>query len=1058
MRKKLALLLILAICCLSVSSNDFSEKNHKKGRILQLSDKSSFGANNSVTGQPDNKDYAKDWRTAEKEIGRTIGAKCQADFSDWTIKCKKAGWSDEKIEYYRWLINEHYKKKTQGQFFLTENSSDNQSEQPIIAKPEKEQIIAKEKTDETPVELVEQKEEIVVVPEKVEDVPEVKQEEEVEPVNEEIKDAPIVEQEEAVVVIVPEKIEEVPDVKQEELEPASKEVTEAPVVEQPRKEESGDKRQKKQREKKTATVSSETDTSMENYEISEGQEDSESETDYVPGLLHSSKDVYENNTAYNFSIAYYKARGYDNHFHNLCINGFQFNSLVTGRATYSQWGGLNHVMRYPESIYGLNVCTFNFGDIAGASNFNTRASSYRKQVRATYSLNNRNYTNRLMATYATGVLKNGWSVAACLSGRFGDGLNYVDGVTYNGFSYFLAVEKKFNTVHALNLTAWGAPTVRGMQASSVDEAYDITGTHYYNPNWGWYQGRQRNARMRTVHEPVIMLTHYYTPDSKLNMTTTLAVSFGRNSSTSLNWYDAQDPRPDYYRYLPSYQIDNGDTSSTYYDVLNAWQTDANVRQIDWNRLYGVNQLAAYQGKRAQYMLENRVYDHFLIGGVTNAIYTINEHVKFVYGVELRGIKQHNYKTIADLLSGLYWLDVDKYSEGEFPEDADVQYNDLDNKDKQLHEGDVFGYDFDYHILIEKAWAQFLFTYNKVDFNIGASIGGKEYCRVGHMRNGRFPLESKGKSPTKSFAEFAFKGGLTYKINGRNYLVLNGMYEHAAPSVTNIFVSPRIRNKYVDNLKCEKITSFDLSYVLKYPVITMRLTGYFAQLNDQTKLISFYHDGMQCMVNYSMTGIDERHLGVEFGTEIKLGSMFTLILAGNYGDYRYSDRAHVTINAENGTDIEGVISQDVYWKNYHVASGPQAAATIGIKFNYKYWWVNINANYFDKIYCDLNPERRTTYARGTLDVNDPAFIAMVSQTRLKGQFTLDASISKSWRIKRYTIGFNIGVTNILNNKNLVTTAWEQYRYDYTTYNPNKFQNKYYYAFGTTFFGSLNFQFN
>ena len=96
--------------------------------------------------------------------------------------------------------------------------------------------------------------------------------------------------------------------------------------------------------------------------------------------------------------------------------------------------------------------------------------------------------------------------------------------TYNGFSYFLSVEKKFNMTHALSLTAWGAPTVRGMQAASVQEAYDITGTHYYNPNWGWYQGKKRNARMRTVHEPVIMLTHYYTPDSKLKMTTTLAHS------------------------------------------------------------------------------------------------------------------------------------------------------------------------------------------------------------------------------------------------------------------------------------------------------------------------------------------------------------------------------------------------------------------------------------------------------------------------------------------------------------------------------------------------------
>ena len=824
--------------------------------------------------------------------------------------------------------------------------------------------------------------------------------------------------------------------------------------------ESGTKKQKKHREKQDSVIVTDDNSYAETYEqTDDGMDGAEGDGTYVPGLLHSSRDVYDNNTSFNFSIAYFKARGYDSRFQNLCINNFQFNSLVTGRATYSQWGGLNHVMRYPEIITGMNVSTFNFGNIGGANNYTTRASSYRKQIRATYSLNNRNYTNRLMFTYATGLLKNGWAVAASLSTRFGNGLNYVDGVTYNGFSYFLSVEKKFNTVHALNLTAWGAPTVRGMQAGAVQEAYDITGTHYYNPNWGWYQGKKRNARMRTVHEPVIMLTHYYTPDSKLKMTTTLAASFGRNSSTNLNWYDAPDPRPDYYKYLPSYQIDNGDTSSTYYDVLNAWQNDANVRQINWDKIYEINQLATQQGKRAQYILENRVYNHLLIGGVTNAIYTINEHVKFVYGVELRGIKQRNYKTINDMLGGSYWLDVDKYSEGDFPEDANVQYNDLDNKDKQLHEGDVFGYDYDYHIMIEKAWAQFLFNYNKVDFNVGAFIGGTEFCRVGHMKNGRFQDDSKGKSATQSFFEYAFKGGLTYKINGRNYLVLNGVYQADAPSALNAFVAPRIRNKAVDHLTTEKIGSVDLSYILKYPIITMRLTAYFAQLNDMTKLISFYHDGMQCMVNYSMTGIDQRHIGLEFGAEIKLGSMFALVLAGNYGDYRYSDRANVTINAENGSDFEGDINRTVYWKNYHVAGSPQAAATIGLKFNHKYWWVNINLNYFDKIYCDLNPERRTTFARGSLSVDDPAFIAMVSQTRMKGQFTLDASISKSWRIKqRYNLGFNIGVTNITNNKNLVTTAWEQSRYDYTEYNPNKFPNKYYYAFGTTFFASLNFQFN
>ena len=796
-------------------------------------------------------------------------------------------------------------------------------------------------------------------------------------------------------------------------------------------------------------------------DVSEGQGDEEEGCgNYVPGLLHSSQDVYTNNTSYTFSIAYFRSRGLDNRYQNVCLNGFSANSLVTGRASYSQWGGLNHIFRYPEALTDLLAPTFTFGNAGGATNYNLRASNFRKQIRASYSLTNRTYSNRFILTGATGVTKNGWSVVGSLSARFGNALSYVEGTTYNSFGGFLAVEKKLNSENWLNLSAFASHTARGMQSNSVQEAYDLLNDHYYNANWGWYNGKQRNARVRTVCEPVILLTHTYVPKSnKLNLTTTVATTFGRNNTTSLNWYDAPDPRPDYYRYLPSYQISNGDTNGFYNDILNYWTSnDQSYTQINWDKLYEVNQLAALQGKRAQYMVENRIYDHIQVGGSSNLAADLTEHIKLTAGIDIRGMRQKNYKTIDDLLGGLYWLDVDKFSEGDFPDDYNIQYNDLNHMNDTLHEGDVFGYNYDYHIYTQRAWAAALFTFNHLEFHLGGQIGGTEFWRTGQMRNGRFQDESYGNSEKRAFLEGAGKLGITYKINGRNYLMLNGLAESIAPSVLNAFVAPRIRNKYVENLQNEKVYAADLSYILKYPAIKMRLTAYFTQIMDATRLISFYHDDFASMVNYSISGIDQRHLGVELGLEVKLGSMFSLILAGNYGDYRYSDRADVTMNAENGTDIEGDVERTVYWKNFHVSGTPQAAGTIGLKFNHNYWWVNINANYFDKIYCDLNPERRTTGATGPLYYSDPdLYHRIADQTRMKGQFTLDASVSKSWRIKhKYNIGFNLSVTNLLNNKNLVTTAWEQYRFDYTNYNVDKFGNKYYYAFGTTFYLGINFQ--
>lgn len=794
--------------------------------------------------------------------------------------------------------------------------------------------------------------------------------------------------------------------------------------------------------------------------VSEGQDDDEiGSNSYIPGLLHSSQDVYTSNTSYTFSIAYFRPRGYDNEYQTVSINNFMMNSSVTGRASYSQWGGLNHVVRYPEVITNLNAPNFTFGNVGGASNYDLRASAYRKQIRATYSLSNRTYTNRLMLTGATGVLQNGWSFAASLSTRFGSQLSYVDGSVYNAFSYFLSAEKKINNEHAVNLVAFGTPTQRSLQGNSVQEAYDLVGSNYYNPNWGWYNGEQRNARIRTIHEPVIMLTHYFTPkENKYTITTTLATTFGKNSSTAMNWYDVQDPRPDYYRYLPSYQ-----TTDALQDYMTQqWLNDASVRQIDWDHMYYTNQYNAIQGLRAQYMIEDRVYSHFQLGGSSNLVYNLNDNTKLAAGIDIRGMRQSNYKTISDLLGGLYWLDVDKYSEGDFPEEEMVAYNDLDNPGAELKEGDVFGYNYDYHIYNQLLWAILNFNYSKVEFFVGANVGGTEYWRDGKMRNGRFPDDSKGKSDVASFANYGFKAGITYKITGRNYLLLNGQYSSDAPNVLNAFLSPRTRNAYVANLSNERILAADLSYVMNYPFMKMRITGYYTKFLDRTELVSFYHDDLSSMVNYSMSGIDQRHIGIELGAEIKLGAMFSLILAGNFGDYIYTSRPKVLITADNGYDILGdnnrEQTQEVYWKNYHVDGSPQIATTLGLKFNHNYWWVNINANYFDKIYCSMNPERRTTLARGSLPDDSELLADIIGQTRLKGQFTLDASVSKSWRIKsKYNIGFNISVTNILNNKNLVTTAWEQRRFDFSEYNVNKFQNKYYYAFGTTFYAGINFQF-
>ena len=76
--------------------------------------------------------------------------------------------------------------------------------------------------------------------------------------------------------------------------------------------------------------------------------------------------------------------------------------------------------------------------------------------RITYSSSNRSYTNRLMATYSSGLDDKGWAYSISMGRRWGDE-GYQDASFYDSNSLFVSVEKILNDKHSLNLAAIYAP-------------------------------------------------------------------------------------------------------------------------------------------------------------------------------------------------------------------------------------------------------------------------------------------------------------------------------------------------------------------------------------------------------------------------------------------------------------------------------------------------------------------------------------------------------------------------------------------------------------------------
>jgi len=801
-------------------------------------------------------------------------------------------------------------------------------------------------------------------------------------------------------------------------------------------------------------------------------------TSAVSSILSSARDPFVSAATFNFSAARFRIRGYEDDNFITLMNGVPMSDLSNGRTIYNTWSGLNDVMRSRENSIGMAQVPYAFGGIGGAYNIDSRASRQRKQLAVTYSASNRTYDNRFMVTWGSGLLDNGWSVALSFSRRWADE-GFVPGTFYDGNSYFASVEKIINSRHSVSLTTFGSLTLNGRAGLAVREMQELAQDNYYNPLWGYQisgnDTAKRNSSVARSTQPIIILEHEWKIDERRSLQTSLAYNRGSYKVSGLDWYEAADPRPDYYRNLPSFDPFYGEDPAAYAqysgEVRDALSSNETLRQIQWNRLYEANAMNVTsfngtQGTWAKYIIGDRITDNSRVFFNSTFSDVISDHLTFQGGISFQ--KQHSdyYREVNDLLGADFYVDLNQFGDLDNTGDTTLIQNDLNNPNRILHEGDKYGYNYSSDISKSMLWGQAVYKLDRFDYFIAMHAGTNSFRRTGNIRNGIFQDDSYGPSDRLFFLYGGVKGGVTYKYDGRNYLVLNGTVHNRAPYFENVFISPATRNSTVDHVKMEQVYSVEGGYLLKAPRMKAKIMGYYTRFVNGTDARRFYHEDFQNFVNYSLTRISKRHTGVEIGTEANLGQGMTLTAVATIGQFIYDSRAAGTATQDN-EDTVLIQNETIYWENLRVANGPQDAYTLG--FNYrspKFWFASINLNYFDQIYTDVNPARRTIAALDLVDKGSEKWVDILSQEQLRGQYTMDFSTGYSWRLnnrfknlKNPTyINFNLGVSNIFDNTDLVTTAFEQLRFDFTDNNVNKFPAKYGYGFGRTFFLNIVFRMN
>lgn len=769
---------------------------------------------------------------------------------------------------------------------------------------------------------------------------------------------------------------------------------------------------------------------------------------YTPEYF--SNDIFTDMSEFNFSHVRYSRRGYSNAFDKTYVgNALPFDRFISS-PDYS-------------SYYNLKRTRFNRGVLAGGdfSHGFMGLNGETEVVSADLSLLAPSYVVSAFASDrkgrgggrlgASGNIKDKWFYTANIYGRWGRDASY-DGAFTDEVSFLAGLQRNINKNHSVSVIFMGSSMENGSRSYATREAFGLTGNKYYNPSWGYFNGKKRNSKVTERFQPLVVLDYSGRLTASTTLSATLSHRTGESSYSALGWFDAATPYPDYYRYMPSY------ASGQVAEILtDKWKNgDLTVTQTDWDNMYAVNQM---NGERAVYTLEERVEkandSQIGISFRTQA----HNNLDVSYGMRYRRDDTRFFKRMKDLLGGLPVTDTDQY----LYEDevfGGMTSNNIRDPYRIINEGDKFGYD--YYITGQKADAFGMLEYVDRRFMVSA---GFEMSKTSIRRDGKYEKEiypgglSYGRSDKFTCEAYTAKLSAGYTITPRHRISATVMTATLPPLYGNIFLSPNYTNMMIDDPKAYKLNSAQLSYGMTAGIFRLNLSGYYTATSDETAVYNYYDDISHIYSDMVLSGISKKYMGVELGMRVDISPRFTVSVAAAVNNYKYSRDPDVEIY-EDATLKSYVSESKTRLDGYRLGGSPERVASIEIKYNAIGWLASLTYNYAGNRYLSPNPLRRMSRAYN-LASSPERFDEFVAQEKLPDAGTVNLFIMRTFRVANSRLSLMASVSNLLNGKDIIYNGYEQMRImkrgNGVNVNHMPFPSKYMYAYGRNYYVSMIWRF-
>ncbi|RLD80785.1 MAG: hypothetical protein DRJ15_06170 [Bacteroidetes bacterium] len=714
----------------------------------------------------------------------------------------------------------------------------------------------------------------------------------------------------------------------------------------------------------------------------------------IPLILNATPGVYATASGGGDGDARINIRGFNQRNVAVMLDGIPVNDMENGWVYWSNWFGLDAVMRYTQVQRGLGASKLAIPSVGGTINIATKGIDNEKSITLKQEFGNDGFL-RTSLGLTTGRMPKGWGVTFAGSYKRGDG--WVDQTWTKGWFYFLRVDKKVGN-HLLSVSAMGAPQEHGQRSykkyiSTFDSDYAIkSGMDQdfidklqtnglpvnrglrYNPNWGYlsrayitgtdtiYPNSEATSTANNFyHKPMFSLRDFWSVNDRLYISNILYLSLGTGGGKSFS------------------TTPETDTTTWQQNLQAQYNANLNITPPYFN---GTNV--------SSNIMRNAMNNHFWLGLLSTFEYEINDELSLSGGLDLRTYRGEHYREVADLFGGSYYLD-----DGNQNEDPSTR----------KYEGDKIGYHNDALVRWGGIFAQIKYKQGNLTtfLNVTTSVSG--YKRIDYFLL-HDPGEDANVTPWEYIPGFTVKGGANYNLNEYMNVFMNLGFLSKAQRFNNVYDRS---NTLFKDIKNEQVNAIELGYSFAKPIFTLNVNTYYTTwLNKPAdRALTTEIDGEFYSVN--INNMNARHMGIEFEFAFKIldNLMFESLLS--LGDWKWTSADTARVYNDNGQQIE---TRPFDAKGLYVGDAAQFQNRESLRWEIiRGLYVTGVFTWFGKHYADFNPLDYDSDNRpGSFDENG----SPRQSWKIPDYYTIDFHAGYSWKISK--VGFQVrgSVLNAFDN--------------------------------------------